>query len=223
MYIVELFSNISDWLFHLDKYLALLVNNFGAWTYFILFLVIFGETGLVIFPFLPGDGLLFAVGIFSQNGTLHWNVWLTSGLLILAAIIGNTANYHISVHLGDYIHSKLKSEKWDRNIKKTHDFMDKYGGASLIIARFIPIARTYGPFVAGMTKMNYWQFQLFNTIGAILWVGICVGMGYGLGKTADPHYSFLVLLALATLATLVPAGIKYAYHKYKASQNKSNE
>ncbi len=219
---MEFFDTIFEWVIHLDKHLLQLVEIFGSWSYFILFLVIFLETGLVIFPFLPGDGLLFAVGIFSRTGVLDWNIWISSVILVLGAILGNTVNYFLSYYLGGYIQNKLKSERWDRNIRKTHDFFEKYGGSSLIIARFVPIARTYGPFVAGMTKMNYWKFQLYNIIGAVLWVGLCVGLGYGLGNLTNPHYQLLLLFGLATAVAILPAGLQIAYVKWKARRDALN-
>lgn len=199
---MDILAQLIDIVLHLDKHLAWLVESFGMWTYVILFLVVFCETGLVITPFLPGDSLLFAVGALAvTTGSL--SVWVLYVLLLVAAIAGDTLNYWIGHALGEkLINSKqrlIKKEHLDR----THEFYEKYGGKTIIIARFVPIVRTFAPFVAGLGSMNYRQFIVFNVVGAFLWITILLFAGYYFGSLPVVKNNFsLVVLAIIILSIL---------------------
>lgn len=199
---MELLKQAIDFVLHLDKHLSPIIAEYGAWTYLLLFLIIFCETGLVVTPFLPGDSLLFAAGAFAATGSLSV-VWLTV-LLIIAAILGDTVNYWIGHSLG----KRLLNSKRFRVIKPehlayTHEFYEKYGGKTIIIARFVPIVRTFAPFVAGLGKMSYGRFMSYNVIGGVAWVVICVTAGYLFGNLKFVQENFsLVVLAIIVLSIL---------------------
>ena len=170
--------NPIDFILHIDKYIGMLIDKFGAATYLILFLIIFAETGLVLTPFLPGDSLLFIVGTFASQG--YFNIMLTWILLCIAAILGDSANYTI----GNLFGKKLLKEKnliKKEHLKKTDDFYEKYGAKTIIIARFVPIVRTLAPFVAGIGKMEYKKFLTYNVVGGIFWVTLFTLAGYFFG------------------------------------------
>lgn len=186
-----------DFVLHLDKHLAQLTQTYGTLTYIILFLIIFAETGLVIFPFLPGDSLLFAAGAIAALGGL--NIVILLVILTAAAILGDTVNYWIGHFLGDYIleHPKLPIKK--QHLDKTHEFYRKYGGKTIVIARFVPIVRTFAPFVAGIGAMNYKKFLFYNVFGAILWVFLFTLAGYFFGNipTIKENFSLVILAIIA--------------------------
>ena len=178
---MDLIYSLIDFIFHIDDHLVEIVNNYQTWTYLILFLIIFVETGVVVMPFLPGDALIFTIGLLAQEGSL--NIYLVIPLLIFAAILGDNLNYYVGKRFGEYI---MNSEK-DFFIKKKHlekakDFFDKNGKNSIIIARFVPVIRTIVPFLCGSTKVKYSTFLSFSMIGAVLWVGVIGLLGYNLGK-----------------------------------------
>jgi membrane-associated protein len=158
---------LFDFILHIDKHLAEIINSYGLWTYAILFLIIFCETGLVIMPLLPGDSLLFAAGSFAAIGKL--NPHLMFALLSIAAILGDTVNYWIGHYIGPKAFSNNYKFLKKEHLEKTHKFYEKYGGKTIILARFIPIIRTFAPFVAGIGTMNYSKFFLFNVIGGVSW------------------------------------------------------
>ncbi len=173
---MDVISGFIDLFLHLDKHLDSMIATHGAWTYLILFLIIFAETGLVVMPILPGDSLLFAAGTFAGKGTL--NGWMVFGLLTVAAILGDTVNYWIGKYAGDWILHRSK-RRWiqKKYLDRTHEFFERYGGKTIILARFVPIVRTFAPFVAGIGAMAYSRFIIYNIIGGIIWVGMCVGAG----------------------------------------------
>lgn len=213
---MEFGSQIIDIFLHLDHHLEQIISAYGTWTYAILFLIIFAETGLVVAPFLPGDSLLFAVGAFASRGALD-PVWLCI-LLSLAAILGDTTNYWIGKAIGPRaFHNPnsriLRKEYLDR----THRFFERYGGRTIIIARFVPIVRTFAPFVAGVGTMSYLRFMSFNVFGGIGWVMILVWGGYLFGNIpmVRDHFS-LVALGIIILSTL-PMVIEWIRHKRAAS------
>ncbi len=173
--------NPLDLVLHLDVYLDLLVNNYGPWIYAILFLVIFCETGLVVMPFLPGDSLLFIAGAVAAGGGM--DPVLLGGLLMLAAILGDSTNYVIGRTVGERLFSNPNSKIFRRDyLQQTHDFYDKHGGKTVTMARFLPIVRTFAPFVAGVAKMPYPRFFFFSVLGTLLWVGGLVTLGYFFGN-----------------------------------------
>jgi membrane-associated protein len=199
---MEFLKQAIDFVLHLDKHLSPIIAEYGAWTYLLLFLIVFCETGLVVTPFLPGDSLLFAAGAFAATGSLSV-VWLAL-ILMAAAVLGDTVNYWIGHSLG----RRLLAAKRFRVIKPehlayTHEFYEKYGGKTIIIARFVPIVRTFAPFVAGLGKMSYGRFMSYNVIGGVAWVAICVTAGYLFGNLPFVQENFsLVVLAIIVLSIL---------------------
>ena len=195
--------NPLDLILHLDVYLDLLVNNFGPWIYAILFLVIFCETGLVVMPFLPGDSLLFIAGAVAAGGGM--DPVLLGGLLMLAAILGDSTNYVIGRTAGEKLFSNPNSKIFRRDyLQKTHDFYDKHGGKTVTLARFLPIIRTFAPFVAGVARMPYPRFFGFSVLGTILWVGGLVTLGYFFGNVPFIKKNLSLLVVAIILLSLVP-------------------
>jgi membrane-associated protein len=189
---------------HLDKYLGQIIQQFGAFTYVILFLVVFAETGFVVTPFLPGDSLIFvAATLSSQNFINPIILYLT---FVAAAILGDTINYWIGHYLGPKVFSQKKSRFFNpEHLHKTQKFFDKYGGKTIIIARFIPIVRTFAPFVAGIGSMQYGQFILYNIVGGILWVSVFMFAGYFLGTLPIVQENFhIAIFAIIGLSLLPP-------------------
>jgi len=202
-------------LLHLDKYLQPVIQDYGAWTYLILFLIIFCETGLVITPVLPGDSLLFAIGAFCGLGYL--DLYLTLGLLSAAAVLGDTVNYAI----GNYIGPKVFNYKDSRIFKKeylhkTHAFYEKYGGKTIIIARFVPIVRTFAPFVAGVGDMTYSKFLAYNLAGGVLWVFSITLAGYFFGNLPIVRNNFTAVILAVIFTSILPGIIGYINHKRSA-------
>ncbi len=197
-----IFQLLIDYVLHLDRYVSQLIGFFGVWTYVVVFLIIFLETGLVLTPFLPGDSLIFALGAFAAIGSL--NIWLLFILLSLAAILGDTANYWIGHYIGPKVF-KSKS-KWlnTNHLTRTQAFFDKHGGKTIILARFIPVIRTFAPFLAGVGRMDYWKFLAYNIIGGIAWVGIFVWGGYFFGNLAWVQSNFHIVIIAIISISLVP-------------------
>jgi len=205
---MELYQKLIDILLNFDVHLSALIQQCGLWTYLILFGVIFAETGFVVTPFLPGDSLLFVLGAFAARGTFH--PFVLAGILILAAILGDSVNYAIGKYLGNrLIHPKriplFKKEHLDR----THHFYKKYGGKTIILARFIPIIRMFAPFVAGIVRMDYARFFTYNVVGGILWVAIFVFGGYFFGNIpiVKEHFSLVVILIICI--SIMPAIVEF--------------
>ncbi|OPA97541.1 DedA family protein [Pseudomonas fluorescens] len=195
--------NPLDLILHLDVYLDMLVRNYGVWIYAILFLVIFCETGLVVMPFLPGDSLLFIAGAIAAGGGM--DPVLLGGLLMLAAILGDSTNYVIGRTAGERLFSNPNSKIFRRDyLQKTHDFYDKHGGKTVTLARFLPILRTFAPFVAGIAKMPYPRFFGFSVFGTILWVGGLVTLGYFFGNVPFIKKNLSLLVVFIILLSLVP-------------------
>ncbi len=192
---------------HLDQHLEEAVIEYGRWVYPLLFGIIFAETGLVFTPFLPGDSLLFAAGTLAARGLM--SLALLFGLLSVAAIVGDSANYSIGKYCGAYI--LKRHSRWIRqeHLDRTHAFFERYGGKTIIIARFVPIVRTFAPFVAGLGAMTYSSFLLYNVVGGLLWVTLCLGAGYFFGglQIVKEHFS-LVVLAIIVISVL-PGVIGY--------------
>ena len=195
--------NPIDIILHLDVYLDMLVNNYGPWIYAILFLVIFCETGLVVMPFLPGDSLLFIAGAVAAGGGM--DPVLLGGLLMLAAILGDSTNYVIGRTAGERLFSNPDSKIFRRDyLEKTHDFYERHGGKTVTMARFLPIFRTFAPFVAGVARMFYPRFFMFSVFGTILWVGGLVTLGYFFGNVPFIKTNLSLLVVGIILLSLVP-------------------
>lgn len=211
-----------DFILHIDKHIAEMIRDYGGWTYGILFAIIFCETGLVITPFLPGDSLLFAAGIFANPNQGPLNVWLLVALLITAAILGDTVNYHLGKWFGPKAFRNEKSKLFKRShLIKTHAFFEKHGGKTIILARFVPIVRTFAPFVAGMGAMSYSKFFFYNVTGAILWVGICVFAGYFFGGLPIIRENFSIAILVIVGLSVVPMVIEVIKHKKEAKLEQS--
>jgi membrane-associated protein len=198
---MDLLRSFIDVFLHLDVHLSEIISDYGVWTHLILFLIVFAETGLVVTPFLPGDSLLFAAGTFAALGSL--DLWLLIVLLVAAAILGDTVNYWVGAWIGPRAFSGnmrfLRKDYLDR----THAFYEKHGGKTIILARFVPIIRTFAPFVAGVGAMSYPKFIMYNVVGAILWVGLFVPAGYFFGNIPAVRKNFtLVILAIIALSVL---------------------
>ena len=195
--------NPIDIILHLDVYLDMLVNNYGPWIYAILFLVIFCETGLVVMPFLPGDSLLFIAGAVAAGGGM--DPVLLAGLLMLAAIMGDSTNYVIGRTAGERLFSNPNSKIFRRDyLEKTHDFYERHGGKTVTMARFLPIFRTFAPFVAGVARMFYPRFFMFSVFGTILWVGGLVTLGYFFGNVPFIKSNLSLLVVGIIVLSLVP-------------------
>ncbi|HCS06221.1 MULTISPECIES: DedA family protein [Pseudomonas] len=195
--------NPIDIILHLDVYLDMLVRDYGVWIYAILFLVIFCETGLVVMPFLPGDSLLFIAGAVAAGGGM--DPVLLGGLLMLAAILGDSTNYVIGRTAGERLFSNPNSKIFRRDyLQKTHDFYDRHGGKTVTMARFLPIIRTFAPFVAGVARMPYPRFFGFSVFGTILWVGGLVTLGYFFGNVPFIKKNLSLLVVGIILLSLVP-------------------
>ena len=203
---MELMSGAIDLFLHLDKHLNELVRQYGTWTYLILFLIVFAETGLVVTPFLPGDSLLFAVGALSATDGSPIHVGWVSLLLLAAAILGDTVNYQIGHFVGPRVFT-AKHNRWFKreHLDQTHEFFERYGGKTIIIARFVPIVRTFAPFVAGVGAMTYWRFLLYNVVGALLWVGSLVYAGYFFGNAPIVKDNFSIVIIAIVVISILPA------------------
>jgi membrane-associated protein len=208
-------QTLIDLFLHLDVHLAELVGRYGVWVYGVLFAIIFAETGLVVTPFLPGDSLLFAAGAIAATGAL--DVRLLFLLLAAAAILGNTVNYSIGHFVGprvfrsDESHPLLNRQHLDR----AHAFFEKYGGMAVVLTRFVPIIRTFVPFVAGAGAMRYAAFALFNVIGGALWVGVCLGAGYAFGNVRVVKNNFSLVAIGIVAVSLIPMVVEWLRHRKK--------
>jgi len=214
---VELIRNLIELFLHLDQHLNVIIQTYGVWTYLLLFLVIFLETGLVVTPILPGDSLLFAAGSFAALGSL--NVGVLFVLLSIAAVGGDTVNYWIGHFVGPKVFSRedvpfLNKEYLDR----THRFYEKHGGKTIILARFIPIIRTFAPFVAGIGKMTYWHFISYNVIGGLAWIALFTFGGYFFGNIPFVKRNFTLVILAIIFISLVPVMIEFVSHRLRSSR-----
>jgi membrane-associated protein len=211
---MELLAQFMDIVLHLDKHLALLVQQYGLWIYGILFFIIFAETGFVVFPFLPGDSLLFVAGALAAIGQGGMDITTLIGVLLAAAVLGNTVNYHIGRYLGPKVFHWENSRFFNRAaLEKTHAFYEKHGGKTLVISRFLPLFRTFAPFVAGIGAMSYAKFTIFNLVGATAWVvSLCLG-GYWLGNLPWVKQNLSLLIIGIIVISLLPVAIGWLKHR----------
>jgi membrane-associated protein len=195
-------KTILDYVLHIDKNLLILTQQYGIWTYVILFIVLFMETGVIVTPFLPGDSLLFAAGSLSALGA--FNIWILWAVCVVAAFAGDTANYWIGRIFGKKLYESnnrfLKKEHFD----KAHAFYEKHGGFAIVLARFVPIVRTFAPCVAGMSNMSYHTFMLYNLLGGVLWVSLFVLSGFFLGNIPFVKHNFELVMVFIVLISVVP-------------------
>jgi membrane-associated protein len=206
-----------DFILHIDQQLAELVSTYGPWIYALLFAIVFAETGLVVTPILPGDSLLFAAGALAGAGLL--DIYLTAGLLLVAAVAGDAVNYSVGRSIGPRIFvtsdrtTRLQRMLNREHLEKAHAFFERYGAKAIVIARFVPIVRTFVPFVAGAAYMTYATFALYNVVGAILWVAICVGGGYLFGNVPIIKDNFSLVALGIILVSVLPIVIEYVRHR----------
>jgi membrane-associated protein len=214
---MEIIKKIIDIFLHLDKNLAIIVTQYGTISYVLIFLIIFMETGFVVTPFLPGDSLLFAAGAISASYDL--NIYLLYLLACIAAILGDTANYWFGHFLGPKVFQKESKFFKMEHLKKAQSFYDKYGGYAIILARFVPIVRTFAPFVAGIAKMSYTHFIAYNIIGGILWVSLFTWLGFFFGNLpfvkANFHYVVLVII----LISVAPMVLEFYKARFRSAKN----
>lgn len=214
---MEFIHFIIDFILHIDKHLLELVENYGIWVYAILFLIIFCETGLVVTPFLPGDSLLFVAGaLAASNVTGDFNIILLNIILITAAILGDAVNYTIGRFFGEKLFGNPNSKIFKQSyLEKTHQFYKKHGGKTIILARFVPIVRTFAPFVAGMGHMGYKHFAAFNVIGGVIWVVLFTLLGYFVGTIDWVQQNLKLLMVAIIFLSIVPAIVEVLRERAK--------
>lgn len=209
---MELIKTLFDIFMHLDRHLGDVIQNYGLWTYLILFLIIFCETGLVLTPILPGDSLLFAAGALAATSSL--DVFYLFGLLSVAAVAGDTLNYWIGHYVGPRIFHKEDVRFLNREyLDRTHSFYEKHGGKTIIIARFMPIIRTFAPFVAGIGRMTYIHFFSFNVVGGIVWIAVFVFGGYFFGNIPMVRKNFTLVIVAIIIISVMPGVIEFIRHR----------
>jgi membrane-associated protein len=206
-------DQLVDFFLHLDVHLETFVSNYGLWVYALLFLIIFAETGLVVTPFLPGDSLLFTTGAMAATGIL--DLWTAAILILIAAILGDAVNYSVGHFVGPRVfRAEDRRSFWHRalnrdHLMKAHAFFERHGGKAIVLGRFVPIIRTFVPFVAGCGSMSYPTFAFYNVAGALLWVGLCVGAGYGFGNVPVVKENFELVVVAIVFISLLPIAWGY--------------
>ncbi|QWD84431.1 VTT domain-containing protein [Polynucleobacter sp. MWH-P3-07-1] len=205
---------LGDLFLHIDRHLDLVIAQYGYWAYGFLFAIVFAETGLVVAPFLPGDSLLFIAGAYCA--TEHFNMGTLSIGLVLAAVLGNTVNYFIGRWIGHRVFSSQSRWIDQKALRKTHGFYEKHGGKTIVLARFLPIIRTFAPFIAGVSEMNFARFQLFNITGALLWVVILVVAGYFFGNIPVIRQNLNIIVLIGVGAAALPVILAGLYKIFKS-------
>ena len=212
---MDVLKYLIDLFLHLDKHLNEIIQQYGVLSYFILFAVIFAETGFVFTPFLPGDSLLFAAGTFAALGSFNVHILFTS--LAIAAVLGDTINYWIGHFLGEKLFDKYPRVLKKEYLERTHKFYEKHGGKTIIIARFVPIVRTFAPFVAGVGTMSYKKFISYNVIGGVAWVTLFVYGGYFFGNLTFVKNNFSIVIIVIIFISILPGITEYIRHKMQKS------
>ena len=207
---------LSDLFLHIDRHLDLVIAQYGPWAYGLLFAIVFAETGLVVAPFLPGDSLLFIAGAYCA--TEHFNIWTLCIGLLIAAVAGNTVNYFIGRWIGKRVFSSQFRWIDQRALLKTHAFYEKHGGKTIVLARFLPIIRTFAPFIAGVSEMNFSRFQFFNITGAALWVFGLVIAGYFFGNIPIIRQNLNVIVLIGIAAAAIPVILAALYKIFQGKQ-----
>ena len=207
---------LSDLFLHIDRHLDVVIAQYGPWAYGLLFAIVFAETGLVVAPFLPGDSLLFIAGAYCT--TEHFNIWTLCIGLLIAAVAGNTVNYFIGRWIGKRVFSSQSRWIDQRALLKTHQFYEKHGGKTIILARFLPIIRTFAPFIAGVSEMNFSRFQFFNITGAALWVFGLVIAGYFFGNIPIIHQNLNVIVLIGVGAAAIPVILATLYKIFQRKE-----
>jgi membrane-associated protein len=209
---MEVIALLWDIAVHLDKHLAALLARHGVWVYAILFLIVFAETGFVVTPFLPGDSLLFVAGALAATGGM--DMWLLNANLIAAAVLGNSVNYSVGRYLGEKVYRWQGTRFFNTAaLEKTHAFYERHGGKTIVITRFLPILRTFAPFVAGIGKMSYARFQAFNISGGVLWVVSLTLTGYWFGNLPVIKNNLTAVILVIAAVSVMPAVIGYLQHR----------
>jgi membrane-associated protein len=216
---MEAIQAIIDFILHIDDHLVRIVSDYKTWTYLILFLIIFAETGFVVTPFLPGDSLLFAAGAIIANPASGLNILLMCLLLIIAAILGDLVNYHIGKYIGPKAFSGRYRFLKKEYLQKTQAFYDKYGGKTIIYARFVPIVRTFAPFIAGIGTMSYKKFASYNVIGGVLWISSFLFLGYFFGGIPVIKDNFSYVIFGIIILSILPPVIELIREKRKKAAN----
>lgn len=213
---------LIDFILHIDQHMIDIVHNYHTWTYAILFLIIFCETGLVVTPFLPGDSLLFVTGAIAAIPGMPLHIHLLVLIVFAAAVLGDSCNYLIGHYFGKRLFSNPHSKIFKQShLDKTHEFYKKYGGKTIILARFIPIVRTFAPFVAGMGKMHYYYFMIYNLAGGALWVALFCYVGYYFGNLPFVQANLKLLIVAIIFISVLPAAIEVLRAKLKSKHNKT--
>jgi membrane-associated protein len=213
---MDLIMQAVDLLLHVDDSISDIIQWAGPWTYVLMFLIVFAETGLVVTPLLPGDSLLFALGAFAARGDL--NLFGLLGLILVAAILGDTVNYAVGNFIGPRVFTDKIPFLNKEHLERTHSFFERYGGKTIILARFVPIVRTFAPFVAGVGSMTYPTFLFYNVIGALLWVPLCLVAGFVFGNNPWVKEHFEAVLLGIIFVSLLPAVFEVAREKLKSRQ-----
>jgi len=215
------FMELIDFILHIDQHLYEFIVNYGAWIYAILFLIVFVETGLVVMPFLPGDSLLFAAGALAAS-TGIMDPWVLIILLFIAAVLGDTLNYHIGKYIGPRVFELNSRFINKQHLVKTQQFFERHGGKTIIFARFIPFARTFAPFVAGASSMNYKYFISYNVVGGLCWVSSFIILGYWFGNMPIVKDNFTYLIFGIIIFSILPAVFEFVRHKFLKNKNTSS-
>jgi membrane-associated protein len=216
---MDLIHFFIDFILHIDKHLDQMIITYGIWVYVILFLIVFCETGLVVTPFLPGDSMLFVAGALAARATNELDVVILCIVLVVAAIIGDSSNFEIGKIFGEKLFSNPNSKIFKQEyLHKTHEFYKKYGGKTIILARFVPIVRTFAPFVAGMGRMHYYYFISYNVIGGLAWVLIFTLAGYFVGNVEWVQSNLKLLIVAIILVSILPAVFEVVKNKIKSKK-----